>query len=238
MTYGSNLFAMYYAQSLGARAYIQDGLIAMWDGIENTGWGMHDGGATIWKDLTGNGYDITIPDVIDVLDNGMLRKDTTGYETMIVPMTFSRPFSMEMRVTCPAALGTGSLALMCIGTISAAIKNVPCLVVKAGRYFEWGYDFNYGTVVFEPNKRLTLASTVTQEATNCVGYVDSQLCSASNGDGWGFYQNQLGILGDNRQNKYAAMGYTANSVRIYNRALTAEEIAHNYVVDKARFNIQ
>ena len=45
---------------LSAKSYVQDGLIAMWDGIENAGWGVHDPNATVWKDLSGNGYDLTM----------------------------------------------------------------------------------------------------------------------------------------------------------------------------------
>ena len=33
-----------------AKDYIQDGLVAIWDGIENVGYGLHDDDATIWKD--------------------------------------------------------------------------------------------------------------------------------------------------------------------------------------------
>ena len=47
-------------QKYTARDYVQDGLVAMWDGIENAGWGTHDDAATVWKDLTGNGNDATI----------------------------------------------------------------------------------------------------------------------------------------------------------------------------------
>lgn len=36
-----------------ARDYVQDGLVAMWDGIENAGWGVHDDTATVWMDLVG-----------------------------------------------------------------------------------------------------------------------------------------------------------------------------------------
>ena len=36
-----------------ARSYVQDGLVAMWDGIENAGWGVHDNNATNWVDLVG-----------------------------------------------------------------------------------------------------------------------------------------------------------------------------------------
>lgn len=43
-----------------ARDYVQDGLIAMWDGLENAGWGAHDSTAATWVDLTGNEYDLTV----------------------------------------------------------------------------------------------------------------------------------------------------------------------------------
>ena len=42
-----------------ARDYVQDGLVAMWDGIENAGWGVHDPNATVWTDLV-NGMGINL----------------------------------------------------------------------------------------------------------------------------------------------------------------------------------
>ena len=46
-------FAAWGARDTGlsAKDYIQDGLVAMWDGIENAGWGKHDENATEWVDL-------------------------------------------------------------------------------------------------------------------------------------------------------------------------------------------
>ena len=52
--------AMLAGAGLSAKSYIQDGLVAMWDGIENAGWGVHDPNATVWKDLSGNGYDLEV----------------------------------------------------------------------------------------------------------------------------------------------------------------------------------
>ena len=43
-----------------AKSYVQDGLIAMWDGIENAGVGVHDASATTWKDLSGNNNDLVL----------------------------------------------------------------------------------------------------------------------------------------------------------------------------------
>ena len=40
--------------TLMCNSYVKDGLVAMWDGTENAGWGTHDANATTWKDLTGS----------------------------------------------------------------------------------------------------------------------------------------------------------------------------------------
>ncbi len=41
-------------------SYEQAGLIAQWDAIDNAGTGTHDPATNVWKDLTGNGYDLTL----------------------------------------------------------------------------------------------------------------------------------------------------------------------------------
>ena len=38
-----------------AKNYIKDGLVAMWDGIENAGFGQHSSDTSIWKNLGSNG---------------------------------------------------------------------------------------------------------------------------------------------------------------------------------------
>ena len=45
---------MMVASKLTAKSYVQDGLIAMWDGIENVGWGRHEDSPAIWKNLVQN----------------------------------------------------------------------------------------------------------------------------------------------------------------------------------------
>ena len=60
MMSAKNAFSNGIAASYTATDYVQDGLIAMWDGIENAGFGIHDSEAAIWKDLTENGFDLTV----------------------------------------------------------------------------------------------------------------------------------------------------------------------------------
>ena len=49
-----------YGDTYTSASYVQDGLVAQWDAIDNTGIGVHDPSSTIWKDLTGNGRDLTL----------------------------------------------------------------------------------------------------------------------------------------------------------------------------------
>ena len=48
-----------WATDYTSASYVQDGLIAQWDGIDNAGTGTHDPNATVWKDLKGTN-DLTI----------------------------------------------------------------------------------------------------------------------------------------------------------------------------------
>ena len=49
------------AAALTSRSYVQDGLIAQYDGINNVGHGVaHDPNAATWVDLTGNGNNGTV----------------------------------------------------------------------------------------------------------------------------------------------------------------------------------
>lgn len=46
--------------ALTSQSYVTRGLVASYDAIDNAGAGVHSNAATVWKDLTGNGYDGTV----------------------------------------------------------------------------------------------------------------------------------------------------------------------------------
>ena len=58
--------------------YVTDGLIAMWDGEWNAGGGVHDPEATVWKDLSGYGYDLPLPSSFSVGSDNMLALSKEG----------------------------------------------------------------------------------------------------------------------------------------------------------------
>ena len=47
---------------LSARSYVTDGLIGHWDGEQNVDYAAeHNPSATVWRDLTGNGQNFSLP---------------------------------------------------------------------------------------------------------------------------------------------------------------------------------
>ena len=61
------------ATTYTSASYVQSGLIAQWDGIDNQGTGTHDPTATTWKDLN-----TLIPDFCEGEGSGHERGRTRG----------------------------------------------------------------------------------------------------------------------------------------------------------------
>ena len=98
-----------------ARDYVQDGLIAMWDGIENAGWGVHDASAATWKDIVGNNDLTIVSGAQTITDNSMVFNDTAlggklaNEITSMVAIEFCGKItrSAEIAVFLPNLNGTG-----------------------------------------------------------------------------------------------------------------------------------
>jgi hypothetical protein len=224
-------------QGKTAKDYVQDGLIAMWDGIENAGWGVHDQNATVWKDLTGNGYDLPLSTAtLEILSNGVRRKNTVTHSTESKVRWINTPSrTLEICVTAPSSISSGSQVLLATTSVGSGTV-VPCLVKKSVGYFEWSQQWNSSKIIFKSNITLTLSSSY-NDGNTANGYVNGEVQAANNTDTWGFTADTISVLGDPRGTSHAPFGYCAHNVRVYNRALTAEEIAHNYKIDKERFNL-
>ena len=66
-------------ESYSAKDYVQDGLVCMWDGIENVDWGVHDPNTTVWVDLMRRSPDISImSDEISWSSNALVRIGIEG----------------------------------------------------------------------------------------------------------------------------------------------------------------
>ena len=97
--------------SYSAKDYVQDGLVCMWDAIENVGWGVHDYTATHWVELISGTEDAIVGSIgtkYEWSDNALVSY-TTG-NTFISDKTeelleaFQNcTFTLESITSCPTA---------------------------------------------------------------------------------------------------------------------------------------
>lgn len=226
-----------------ARDYVQNGLIAMWDGIENAGWGKHDASATVWKDLSGNGYDLTLG-TGTFTDNGLKwnvvqSSDEAAFGDFDVPVT-------NTNMTIEAVHHFDKYE-----TLGGGYRKL----ITLNREHPWASVFIYGTANFitrgnsyygiKPDGNLDIAFSIVlpdnvdadQWTSFKKGYLDGAPATAV---GTGNYSTPVVshvCVGDINTGHINSYNYITRCIRVYDHQLTDAEIAANYAVDKARFSL-
>lgn len=232
-----------------ARDYVQDGLVAMWDGIENAGWGVHDSSVMVWQDLVRSvGAGIPITSTMGFAENGLsvtvdsgvqfggttqtsfylqdFPVDTSSFECVFTADEYSQNVN-----------NLGGIFGIEIGNFRRFAYGMPWGV----KYFSWPFGIGFSLYAFDASSifntpgRHYVAWSQNDESKDRM-YIDSELIksvdtkasSISFAHGMKFNRCYNGLGG---------IGGVYHCLRIYNRALTAAEIAANYAVDKARFNL-
>ena len=226
------------AQAATTDDYVQDGLIACWDGYENVGRKMHEDSPSDWIDVKGgralelaegdsfNGDEIILTNVVRETAEELF--DAAGDITIEVN---GRPVST-----------TDALMLL---------VNVP-------NFAAFGWDYRYGAITIRWVD--SAAATKYHYRTYASGYTDAATLAAS-----GVYQTYSALIGIGSSAVYVngesrgtttGLNYTGDarsdnfrlrvghanavsairSIRIYNRKLTAAEVAANRAVDAKRFD--
>jgi len=102
------------AWAAGTSAYVQDGLIACWDGIENAGAGVHDGSATVWKDVV-DGYEFSLTGVTVNDDRMTFAGSASSYGTLSATDTTSTFVAAKggtMEIVYASRTGSGTQILL------------------------------------------------------------------------------------------------------------------------------
>ena len=231
-----------------AADYIQDGLIVMYDAIENAGVGLHDPNATVWTELVGLPFVSCNLPMRDhtILDNGILcesrlpmaKRPADPYAFMA---EISEGYTMQLAITQSDDEMPGGLAGLNAGGFYFRVGN--------DSYGRW---FGYST--FQPkmeraNRNFPQHTTLSIAADSEDNYTrflydeivwfTSQSFSIFAADNT--YYPAIGINSSGRvHDSYGAgagNGVVYHNFRIYNRALTPDEISHNNRIDKARFGL-
>ena len=217
--------------------YVQNGLIVHYDGINNTGNG-HNNTANIWKDLSKNGND------------GKLYNFTYSTDS-------------EWKENCLSFNGTDNSVLLKNVLKNSEEMTIEFVytskIAKSWQYY-WGIHANrfglesgstdYRSIYYSGNggsqyiKINGLEEKIGKKVNNTIVFDKSNINAYKNSINVGTYNKKYDYY---TQGEYFGVGTDGEkgyptkmdcySFRIYNRALTEEEVKYNYDIDKERFNL-
>ena len=213
--------------------YVQDGLVACWDGAENAGRLSHNPNATVWKDVVG-GREFTLTGVTVEADRMVFAGSNKSYGTLSADdtaATFDTATggTLEIVYAAPSTLSsTVNYVLLQSSTTSGiafGINKGPKIL--AGNKSAKPFSFDSGTTT---NFVAVRYSSATPQSLIANGTARGTTSSATN---WSSSDTTT-IIG-NRTSKANGFPGAIYCVRLYNRQLTSEEIAVNQAVDASRF---
>lgn len=220
--------------------YIQDGLIAMYDGKNNTGLG-HDDTSKVWVDLSGNGHDGTI------IGNINWNDDSLSFDGTNNAVNLGRINLQDITI---------EIVLIDESTDSNNYASYISNFETGGYGIEKRLDFNkkifmsvfvnsdytliYTKDNFVANKKISLSGSYSSNKMKLYQLGVLQQESSTTGS-LGMPKNDtVMMIGANPYGEIPTEGRLKGkvySVRIYNKALSEEEVKQNYTVDKVRFGL-
>lgn len=209
--------------------YVADGLVAWWDGNWNAGLGVHAAAATVWRDLAGT-RDLAVTShgswaANAFVSDGLGAAATYGEAlpngaTDWLEITLARPISGNSNNPVVLLLSerNGVLALGCVFRSNAMYGSRQTGLASGNLYRAF-------------SGRNNDLSGLATRIWYCDGikYTGSIMTASLPASG----TISVGALSDGSRPKAA----TIHCIRVYNRLLTAEEVAANYAVDKERFGL-
>ena len=226
--------------------YVQSGLIALYDGIDNTGDGdkFHSNTATTWKDLSGNNYDLTLSGSLSnvpwVNGNAWTIGSTAFFQRAksqmallpVANQNYTVEFVWNQESLSSTALNGGFLGWGCNSVVNQTNNTRFFGASNRFRHYWWGNDFDFikpASANRIQNVSITYGNTVGRR-----GYSDGVYFGNNTATNKATCATGNFFVGKTTNNEFAT-GVQVFSVRIYNRALTDAEVAQNYAVDKKRF---
>ena len=236
--------------------YIQDGLVAQWDGIENGGAGIHwDIAANGWKDLVGGlvltkmgGEPTTDTTGVSLGSKTKLQVYDQGGRATTVGRVLGGTVKTVEIVGRDCTSGAQNFFLLAMdGTDSSQTINrllmwytdssahiLGSVAMPQSNGISWFNDNDFGLAADENFS----AAIVQPSAAQCLRYSNGQQCGSvavanvvARSDRNSAAISLHGWYGKEGSTQTAYI----SAIRIYNRALTAQEIARNHALDAIRF---
>lgn len=215
-----------------AADYVADGLIAMWDGIENAGYGVHNQSAKTWKDLSGNGRDLTI--TAGRFDEISFCPTVTTEKCGAYRAAFDFAY-VELVVLVSGARDTGTNK-ECLLYMSDVTERKCCGNVISGYSYMTGVGTRYAwsTPIRDGKRHHFVLNYATHKVR--VDGIDRTMSqsSATVDRSTGYFMLSGRYIQASTVKSFSGHVY---AMRAYSRALSATETAHNYAIDKRRFDL-
>lgn len=221
-----------------AKDYEQSGLVAMWDGIENAGWGTHDAKATVWKDLIGNrDWTLGPSSSYEWTANSFDAKNQNAATQDFIDGSLVSTVEVVAKIKAVPAAGTGNFAYIIVGRDTSAIHSYYGLLMRSAtaalmacRNYWDGKATAYKDVA-------TSMSFPHYISTDAQAYFNGVAATANANNSFDYNASTRGTVARIGGIATAALPIEVYNLRLYSRVLTADEIAANYAIDKARFGL-
>lgn len=227
--------------------YVQDGLVAMWDGIENAGRGVHDANTATWKNLAGAAYDFTVESAATWQDNALLTNP--NFSSPACSCSSQIPYesvvTMEVAFSFTDAASANRIEIAQLASLFEFQPGKMRLVRGLAYYnnfnglYGWFVQQQYYAPDVGPISSGGYSVSVkyngsSQPLSVVVNGVSKNTQFHEKGGHAGMSRSKMVIGSSETGNGFYGKVY---SVRLYNRALSVSEVAANYAIDKARFKL-
>ncbi|MBR2837918.1 MAG: hypothetical protein IKE55_03985 [Kiritimatiellae bacterium] len=243
---GLVFFVSSASAAVSSRSYVQSGLVAQYDGINNAGHDIaHSPDATTWTDLTGNGNDATKAANVAWTANGWVN-GAAGKPMMVgtglAAVTATKTFTAEFACT-PSRRDTRECFFSQYNQRGVCIEHNSSSGNKTGGFLRLYVngapvrDWNAHDLKIQSNEWASVSLACTP---SCQTFRKNGTDVRSTF----FDLNSIGLLsstcpsaigGDPNRDSMAFYG-TYNAFRLYDRALSEEEARLNAAIDAVRFN--
>lgn len=225
-----------WAQSGGGgewkNPYIMDGLVGYWDGEWNAGGGKHDSSLDSLVDLSGGGHDMTFVGTHQLNQKSVTIDGVANAYGSIDGLTWGPQSTQEFVLNVSDQELYGRIIAENKGLrLGSSINNTYDL----GKCYGYNLDGVIGSVTIA-NFWVPYSVVLTFNGEYLKYYVNGRFADQRSTVFSSSFSGQTTFF--NRTSGGRGVTGQIHAVRIYSRALSADEISDNYSVDKARFNLQ
>jgi len=219
-----------------AADYVQDGLVALWDGVENAGWGVHDDSVSVWYDLVSG-----IPISYSGAWEENCRRLNGSYQKVSCPAALANLVSsgqLTYEIVCTSRFedryggGLGfnnavlNIAAYGSGDSQRQMLHFEGLGITAWQVSPTLYGDNPLSTIFA-----SYAIDVTVGVWTRVGFITDGV------ERWTDAGPRACTPVSTASKEFRICSRKIYAIRVYDRALSTEEMERNHQTDKERFGL-